>query len=96
MFLLDIPSLFRLFRQGEALENAQTWKNRTVATNAVLAFLGTGLELAKLSGHAVDIDHDTLQDLAAGVVAAVAVGNALMHVICNHDVGMQPVNQPSA
>jgi len=86
--LLDIPKFFELFKEGKELSNAATWKNRTIATNAVLALFGTGLGLAKTLGYPLSLDNDTIQNLAAGVVAAVGVVNAIMHTITSSKVGM--------
>ena len=34
--LANIPKFFELFKEGKEVTNAATWKNRTIATNAIL------------------------------------------------------------
>ena len=87
----SVPKFFELFKQGKEITNPATWKNRTIATNAVLALFGTGLALAKAFGYSLELDQDTLQNLAAGVVAAVGTVNAVMHCITSAKVGL-PAN----
>ena len=49
-FLKNITKFFELFKEGKEIANAATWKSRTIATNAILALLGTVLVLAKSYG----------------------------------------------
>jgi hypothetical protein len=86
--LTSIPKFFELFKEGKEVANPATWKNRTVATNAVLALIGTALALAKGFGYSLDLDNDTIQNLAAGVVAFVGLGNGIMHVVTSKKVGL--------
>jgi hypothetical protein len=86
-----ITDIMTAFRQGKELANAETWKNRAVLLNALVAFFAAALGIAKGLGYAIDIDHDTLQNLAAGVVAAVGVFNSVMHVVTSQRVGLPPV-----
>jgi hypothetical protein len=87
-WLKSIPAFFQLFKEGNELANAATWKNRTIATNVCVAFFGTLLALAKNFGHDFPIDQETLASLGAGVVAAVAAINAIMHTITSARVGL--------
>ena len=66
--------LFRsaVFRQGQEIANAETWKNRTVAANAVAAFIASALAVVKALGYPLDIDGGVVENLAAGVVAGAA------------------------
>jgi hypothetical protein len=89
MSLIDsIKSFFELFKEGKEVANPATWKNRTIATNVMLAFIGTSLGLAKAFGYPLNLDNDTIQNLAAGVVAVVATVNAIMHVVTSARVGV--------
>ena len=92
--ITNVPRFVDLFKEGQELANASTWKNRTAVVNILVATFGTFLALAKGFGHPLEVDADTQQNLAAGVVAAVAVVNAIMHVVANKDVGM-PSNSGS-
>lgn len=86
--LKNLPKFFELFREGKEVTNAATWKNRTIATNAILALLGTVLALAKNFGFNVSLDSETTQNLAAGFVAVVTAANAVMHTITSARVGL--------
>ena len=84
----NIPKFFELFKEGKEIANATTWKNRTVAVNAFIAFLGTVLALAHSFGFSVLIDDATIADVSAGVVAMVTAVNAVMHTITSSRVGL--------
>jgi len=88
--LSQIPKFFELFKEGKEVADPVTWKNRTIATNAILALLGTLLALGKAFGFNVELDSDTTQNLAAGVVAIVTAFNAVMHTITSARVGVSP------
>lgn len=83
-----IPKFLELFKEGKELTNAATWKNRTVAANTLVAFLGTLLALGRAFNFSVPIDDATLANLAAGVVAMVTAVNAVMHTITSARVGL--------
>ena len=86
------PKFFELFQEGKELANAATWKNRTVATNCVLAFLATLVGLSKTFGYDIALDDQTIQGLAVGTVAIVGSINAVMHVITSAKVGLSSNN----
>ena len=78
-----------VLQKGKELANAEVWKNRTVAVNLVLSILASLLVLAKnLWKPQLDIDNDTLQQIAAGIVAIIGVGNGFMHVATSARVGV--------
>jgi len=91
----SVPQFFELFKEGKEVANSATWKNRTIATNAVLAIFGTALGLAKAFGYPLELDNGTVQNLAAGVVASVGIVNAVMHCITSAKVGL-PANGGSS
>jgi fructose-1-phosphate kinase PfkB-like protein len=84
----EFQAFFTLFQQGKSLANAATWKNRTVATNALVAVIGAGTLIAKGFGYDLHLDQQTVEALGAGVAAAVAVFNSVMHVISSDKVGL--------
>lgn len=84
-----ITDIFTVFHQGKELANAATWKNRTVAANTVFAVLSSAFGIAVAVGYKINVDPATLQALAGGIAAAVAVVNSLMHVVTNSEVGLQ-------
>ena len=93
-YIKNAPKFFELFKEGKEVADPTTWKKRTIATNVLLALIGTLLALAKAFGYPLSLDNDTIQNLAAGIVAIVAAVNAVMHVITSARVGM-PSNSGS-
>jgi hypothetical protein len=87
-YLKNAPKFFELFKEGKELTNAATWKNRTIATNACIAFFGTIVVLAKSFGYDLKLDQDTVANFGAGIVAIVGVINAVMHTITSARVGL--------
>lgn len=81
------------FRQGQELVNAETWKNRTILLNALVAFLAALGSIAKGFGYDVPVDS---QALAAGIVAVIALVNGVMQIVTSKRVGLPPVGKPSA
>lgn len=90
----EFQAFLTLFRQGKELKNAAVWKNRTMATNALIAFLGAALVVAKGFGYDISIDQQTLTALAGGISAAVCLFNTVMHVITSAKVGLPPDSGP--
>ena len=84
-----LMAAFDVLRKGKELANAEVWKNRTVATNLLLSVLASLLVIAKsIWKPQLDIDNDTLQQIAAGIVAIVGVGNGFMHLATSARVGV--------
>ena len=94
--LAKLSALWRVFRQGEEVANAKTWKDRTIAINAVVALLAALLAAAKAFGLQVDISADDLNALAAGVVVLVGLVNGVVHVATSAKVGLRPRDPPAA
>jgi len=90
--LKSLPTFFELFKEGKEISNPETWKNRTIATNVVLALIATAVGLSKTFGYEVALDNETIQSLAVGAVAAVGAVNAVMHCITSKKVGLSPDN----
>ena len=91
-----ISDFMDVFRKGKELSDAETWKNRTVAANSLVALLAALLGIAKAFGLPLEVDQQTIENLAAGVVAAVGVVNAVMHVITSARIGLPPVGDAGA
>jgi len=87
-FFKSIPAFLELFKEGREIDNSATWKNRTIATNAVVALLGTLVVIGKNFGYDLQLDPETLTNLGGGVVALVAVVNGIMHVVTSSKVGV--------
>lgn len=90
----EFQAFFTVFHQGKALANSATWKNRTLATNALVAVLGAAIAIAKGFGYDLHLDDQTISALGAGIAAAVCVGNSVMHVVTSEKVGLPPADTP--
>ena len=84
----EFKSFFTAFKQGKQLANSATWKNRTVATNALVAFLGAMVIIGKGFGYDFNLDQDTITAVGAGVAAFVTVGNSIMQVVTTKKIGL--------
>lgn len=84
----EFQAFFTLFKQGKALANSAAWKNRTIAANSLTAVLGAALVIGKGFGYDIHLDEQTVEALAGGIAAAVAAGNAIMHVVTSDKVGV--------
>jgi hypothetical protein len=85
----NLPKFFELLKEGKEVADPQTWKQRAVAINAVVAIIGTILALAKAYGADLALDDQTVSDLGAGVVAFVAAINGIVHVATDKKLGLQ-------
>lgn len=92
-----IADIFSLFRQGRELSNAATWKNRTIAINALVGVFSAVVAIAKALGFDLGLDQRTLEDAAAGVFALLCIANAVMHAVTSARAGLpsKPGPQPA-
>lgn len=88
----EFSAFLSLFRQGKELTHAATWKQRTVAANALGGVLTSVFIIARGFGHDFHLDAETLQAVSAGVAAAVCVVNAVLHVITDARTGLPARN----
>lgn len=89
-----IPDLFSAFRQGKELANAATWKNRTMAANALAALATTGLAIAAAFGYRFDADAATVQAIAGGIAAVVCLFNTASTAATSAKVGLPAKPEP--
>lgn len=85
-----LTHLFSVLRAGQELSNSETWKNRSVAINAVTALLMALAGAAKGFGYEIPMDESTAALLAGGVLGVVALYNAFMLVATSARVGLPP------
>lgn len=82
--------LFRAFRAGQELANAETWKKRQVLVNAMVAILTAVVALAAAFGHPLNLDAQGVQAIAASVAALVGLFNGAATVATTSRVGLPP------
>ena len=80
--------LFRAFRAGQELANAETWKKRQVLVNALVALLTAGMALAAAFGHPLNLDAQGVQAIAAAVAALVGLFNGAATVATTSRIGL--------
>jgi uncharacterized membrane protein len=88
-----IGDFFNAFKKGQELINSETWKNRTLLMNALVAFLAAGGGIAKGFGYDINLDSE---GLAGGIVAVVALVNGVMQIVTNKNLGVSPRGGNSA
>lgn len=91
--IAEFKAFFDLFKMGKAVSDPAMWKNRTLATNNLGLLLAAAAVIAKGFGYDLQIDKDTMQALAGGIVAAVFVFNNVMHIITSKKVGLPSIDQ---
>lgn len=91
-----IGDIFRVLRAGVELTNAETWKRRQVAVNALAALLGALVALAAAFGHPLDIDADGVNAIAGGIAAVVGMFNGWATVATTTRIGLPPRGDPGA
>lgn len=64
---MTIGNLFTALRQGYILKNAESWKNRTVAVNALVALITVALAVAGEFGYALKLDDEIVSSAAVAV-----------------------------
>ena len=84
---MTIGNLFTALRQGYILRNPATWKNRTVAINALVAVIGAVLGIAGEFGHALNIGDDVI---GAAALVIWGVFNAWSTVATTDKIGLRP------
>ncbi len=100
-------SVWKALLAGHELENSATWKNTANAVAAITAFLGALLAVASAWGYQIDISQANLEALAGGVIAALSIFHAVVHLVTSAKVGfggaihespvqLQSVSEPAA
>lgn len=97
MLIFDLMTAYRegntVFHEGKELTNSAAWKNRTNAANKLVALFGGVLALAKVAGYDIQVDEQTLSQVAIGVAAGVALVNNVVHVVTSTKIG---ISQPDS
>jgi len=86
---MTIGNLFTALRQGYILKNPETWKNRTVAVNALMALLGVVLAVAKGAGYDIPVSDEVLGAVAAGIWGVVGMFNSWSTVATTAKIGVR-------
>lgn len=87
--------IFDALRAGNALRNADTWANKAAAAQALAAILSMLAALAPLAGYRIDLDAETIQQLAGGIAAAGFVVFGYLHTATNPAAGLPARVDPS-
>lgn len=82
-----LTDLFSALRKGQELVNSETWKNRTILLNVLVAFIAALASIAKGFGYDVPVDSEAI---GGGIVAVFALVNAVMQIVTSKRVGVQP------
>lgn len=82
---MTIGNLFTALRQGYILKNAESWKNRTVAVNALMALITVALAVAGEFGYALKLDDEIV---SAAAVTVWGLFNAWSTVATTAKIGL--------
>lgn len=87
MLIHDFIAVFRL---GNELANAETWKRRQNLVNALVGFLGASLAIAAAFGHPVNLDQEGINHIAGAIAAVVGLFNIGATVATTTRIGLPP------
>lgn len=87
MLIRDFLAVFRL---GNELANAETWKRRQNLVNALAGFIGASVAIAAAFGHQINLDQDGVNAIAGAVAALVGVFNIGTTVATTTRIGLPP------
>lgn len=62
-----------LFRKGSAVADPQVWKERSAATIALAGLIAALVQIAKMYGVELPLDHDAILALAGGLATVVGL-----------------------
>jgi hypothetical protein len=91
-----IGNAITAMRKGRQLANVETWKNRTVAVNAVAALAGAILGIANALGYPIPLDAEQVDALAVVLVTAVGLFNGWSTLATSAKVGVPDRHPPAA
>lgn len=80
-----LKSLYDLFRKGQELANAESWKNHQIKANVLGGFILAVIALIKVFGYELPVDENTAMSVAGGIIAIV---NVILTVITSKKVGL--------
>ena len=85
-----IVDFFRVLQTGQELANAETWKKRQLAINALVVIITAGASIARAYGYSLGLGEEQINDLAGGIYAVVGVFNAWATVATTGRIGLPP------
>lgn len=87
---MNVGNAVQAMRAGWILKNPETWKQRTVAINALTAVLSVAVALAKGFGYDIPLSDEILAAVATGVWGVVGLFNSWSTVATTDKVGLRP------
>lgn len=93
---MEIGNAITAIRAGCVLRDAATWKNRTIAVNALTGVLSVAVGMAKAFGYDLHASDEMLGAIAAGVWGVVGLFSAWSTAATSASVGVptQPASGP--
>lgn len=83
-----VTDIINLFRQGAALKSVN-WANTAAAAMTITGVLKTATAVAQGFGYDLQLSDQILSWIGEGVVGAVCLYSAVMHVVANPNAGVQ-------
>ena len=80
-----LKSLYDLFRKGQELANAESWKRHQIKANVLGGFILALVALIKVFGYELPVDENTAMSVAGGIIAIV---NVVLTITTSKKVGL--------
>lgn len=87
---MNVGNAVQALRAGWILRNPETWKNRTVAINALTAVLSVAIAIARGFGYELPVSDEIVAAVATGLWGVVGVFNSWSTVATTDKIGVQP------
>lgn len=87
---MNVGNAIQALRAGWILRNPESWKQRTVAINALTAVLSVLVAVAKGFGYDLPVSDEILAAVATGVWGVVGVFNSWSTVATTDKIGVRP------
>ena len=86
---MNIGNAIQALRAGWILRDPETWKNRTVAINALTAVLSVSVAIARGFGYDLPISDEIIAAVATGLWGIVGVFNSWSTVATTDKIGLR-------
>lgn len=95
MNVMLVGNIFTALKAGYALRDAEVWKNRQTAVNAIAAVLSAAMAIAQGLGYGFAVSNETMLAVSGGIWALVGVFNSWATVATSGKVGLPVDSTPS-
>ena len=87
--MAKLIALLKLFRVGGVVADPAKWKKRQITATMLVPVIGAAIDLSRLYGYNVPLDHDSIVTLSVSIVVVV---NVVITVISSATIGFRAAN----